>query len=133
VEQQPNARLILWVSTLVGVIMILVVALAFVPVEDAMPAEEISWLLYLGFFMALPAIVMIKRQRDRAEDALRMRHQDDQDLQQDLSLNMISYALAEAPVFAGIVYYMLSGDKQGLFLLAGISLLLLLWAKPRRK
>jgi hypothetical protein len=90
-------------------------------------------LLYLGFFMALPAIVMIKRQRDKAEDALRMRHQDEQDLQQDLSLNMISYALAEAPVLMGIVYYMLSGDQQGLFLLAGTSLLLLLWAKPRRK
>jgi hypothetical protein len=132
-KQEPNAPLILWVSTLVGVIMILVIAVVFVPVEDAMPAEDISWVLYLGFFMALPAAVMIMRQRDKAENTLRMRHHDEKDLQQDLSMNMISYALAEAPVLLGIMYYMLSGDKQGLFLLAGTSLLLLLWAKPRRQ
>ena len=131
-EQQPDAPFILWAATLVGVIIIVVVAVVFVPVEDITPVGDLDWLLYLGMFMALPAIVMIKRQRDRADDAMHMRHHDEQDRQQDLALNMISYALSEAPVFIGIAYYVMSGDQQGLLMLAGISLLLLLWARPRR-
>lgn len=130
---QPNVPLMLWGATIAGVIFIVVVAVVFVPVQDGMPAEDIDWLLYVGLFMTLPAFVMIQRQRSRTEDAIRMRQADQQALQQDLARQLISYALAEAPAFFGIVYYMLSGDKQGLFLLAGVSLLLLLWARPRRR
>jgi hypothetical protein len=132
-QQKPNVALLLWLSTLVGIVLIVVLALVFVPVAEPATQTDISWLMYAGLFMALPAIIVIKRQRDKTENALRMRQQDDQSLQQDLSMQMISYALAEAPIFIGVAYYVLSGDQQGLALLAAISLLLLLWTKPRRR
>ncbi|MET0046719.1 MAG: hypothetical protein ABW066_02920 [Sedimenticola sp.] len=96
----------------------------------AVSPEILQMILLVGFLSALPyLLVKMAGRRDSDGSGLYSSHADEES-QKTLQRFIVGASLAELPAMFAIVYTALGGEQDWAFLLWGISMVLLLAARP---
>ncbi|MET0101381.1 MAG: hypothetical protein ABW078_06565 [Sedimenticola sp.] len=114
------------VSLLGGVIWFLATQVELTAVSP----EILQMILLVGFLSALPYLLVKMAGRGRPSESAQSPLLADEESQKTLQRFIVGASLAELPAMFAIVYTALGGELDWAFLLWGISLVLLLAARP---
>jgi len=112
-------------------LMVLVIALVYPPPGDVSVAPGwTAWLFWGGMLSALPTLGMVSRLRSGGPARRAAEHEII--TQRRLVTLILACSMAELPAILGVAYYVLTADRQGLSVLTGVSVFLILLMKPTR-